>query len=1726
MVKKLLSLILSALIAVSCFPIASQAAETDDYASGASTVSINAAAGDVISVIVSIDAASNVQGILLDLDKAYSNFLYTGYEAIDSNVENAAVEVNSSPVGYTYTDIMAAIRFKDGGVTFNQKTDLIKFNFRTVRAATNFTYGLTVKEFYDKDLKDISANKISIRYVNASDAVKTLSSIKVTSPNKTTYYVGETFDKTGIVVNAVYSDGSSEDVTSSATVSSPSLSSAGTKTVTVSYTENNVTKTATFSVTVKAVELSSIAVTAKPTTTTYYVGQSLNTAGMKITATYTNGTTADVTNSVKTSGFDSSTAGTKTVTVFYTEGSITRTASFSVTIKAIELSSIAVTTKPTTTTYYVGQSFNSSGMKITATYNNGTTKDVTSSVKTTGFDSSTAGTKTITVSYTENGITKTTGFSVTILAKTVTSLTVTAPTKTTYYVGDSFDKSGLVVNATYNDNSTVDVTNSASFSGFDSKTIGEKTITVSYGGKTATFKVNVIAVPISSISLNTTNAKTQYYVGDTFDKTGIVVTAKYDNGTTADVTSSATFSGFSSTATGNKTVTASYSGKTATFTVNVAAGLTNTSTVNSTSIKIGETATVTGKASGGSGGYLYAFYYRLKDTTAWTTKGTPYAANVTTMSFSPVNQGTYEIKVDVKDSVGHTDTKILTLNVGYSNITNNSTISYKSSGSEAIESSQVCVGDTITLTGKASGGSGSYKYTYAYSDSTNSDKASKTTTDTSYSFKPQKTGKYTITVTAEDSSSSNEIDSAAKTFTVTVNSALVNNSTLDAAQYYVGDTVKINGSAGSGTSPYTYTYKYKKSSATSWSTISDGTASFKAAEATTYDVQVTVTDKNKRTAVKTIEKVNVSDTLKNLSTINKTAVQIGKTFKVTGKAEGGAAPYTYAFYYKKPGETTWTLKSDFGKATTVEMTPSKEGTYKIKVVAKDSYKAEVSKENISVDVKKVLKNNSTVTPNPVQVGKEVNITGAASDGVLLNGNAYSYSFYYKEPDSETSHLIQNYGKGTTAKFTPKIVGEYTVIVNVTDSNLTKATKEIKLTVNEELKNNTTVNYTTVQTGIPVKFTGSATGGVGTKTYNYSYRKTTETELTTFRDYSTTKNASITFNETGTYKVVVSVKDKNNTIVTKTFTIYVKNPLTNTSKANYSTVQKDSTVKITGSATGGVGGNEYEFSYLKPGAEKWVVKSAYGVASAIDFTPSSVGEYQVKVKVKDNYGTVAEKILTIDVTEKLKNTSTVSSTSVQKDQTVTITGSATGGVGGNQYEISYLKPGATEWVVKSAYGKATSVNMTLGTVGTYKIKVNVKDKNSTVAEKEFSIVVSEKLKNNSTVSSQLIVKDQTITLTGAASGGKGSYSYEFSYLKPETDKWVVKSAYGKATSVNMTLGTVGTYKIKVSVKDSSGTIATKEFSIVVNEKLKNVSTVSSTSVQTGTKVTIDGLATGGTGDYVYSFSYKKPYSANWTVKSSYDKKATSVELQPTSVGTYQVLVKVKDSNGTEVEKILEINVYSKLTNTSTVSSEETKVGTAVKVTGSATGGTGKYSYQFSYKKPGDTEWNIKNDFGKTTSTTITPSKTGVYQVQIIVKDASEKISAKIYNITVNSNANDFESQVVSLVNAERAKVGLSALKVNTDAAKLAAMKAQDMHDNNYFDHISPTYGSPGDMLHTYGVSYMSAGENIAKGQQSPEEVVTAWMNSEGHRANILSDKFTEIGVGYVSDGNYWVQIFIG
>ncbi len=228
--------------------------------------------------------------------------------------------------------------------------------------------------------------------------------------------------------------------------------------------------------------------------------------------------------------------------------------------------SISIASKPNKLNYFVGETLNPAGMTLTAKYKSGTTQSVTGGYTCNPTALNFVGTNRITVTY--QAFTDT--FNVTVSDIALESISIkTNPSKTTYYVGDKLDQTGLVLTATYSNGTTENITSGFTCSPATLSTAGTRTITVSYQGKTTTFTLTVQEVVLTSIAVKSKPSKTTYYVGDTLNKSGLVLTATYNNGTTENITSGFTCSPTTLNTAGTRTITVSYQGKTTTFTVNV-----------------------------------------------------------------------------------------------------------------------------------------------------------------------------------------------------------------------------------------------------------------------------------------------------------------------------------------------------------------------------------------------------------------------------------------------------------------------------------------------------------------------------------------------------------------------------------------------------------------------------------------------------------------------------------------------------------------------------------------------------------------------------------------------------------------------------------------------------------------------------------------------------------------------------------------------------------------------------------------------------------------------------------------------------------------------------------------------------------------------------------------------------------------------------------------------------
>ena len=337
-----------------------------------------------------------------------------------------------------------------------------------------------------------------------------------TPPTKTVYEAGDSFDKTGMVITVTYDDASTREVTNYNC--SPVVLSINDTYITISYREMMTTVTTTQPVTVKNL-LKKIQIITPPTETAYEIGDTIDLTGMVVYAFYSDGTSHEISNYTYSPHVVSSASDTE-VTITYTEDGITKTAIQDITVgNTPNLVSIAVSVPPTKVIYKAGEYFDPSGMVVTATFDNGTTKNISgytySPTRTLQQDDSV-----ITISYTKKGVTKTTTQNITVVY--LTSIAITnPPTYTSYYDDEIFNTAGMEVTAYYSDSTSAVIT-TYSISPSGTLPYGTTSVTISYseGGITKTTTQNV------SVSIRTydyTNS-TVITSGGTYNLSGLGAT--------------------------------------------------------------------------------------------------------------------------------------------------------------------------------------------------------------------------------------------------------------------------------------------------------------------------------------------------------------------------------------------------------------------------------------------------------------------------------------------------------------------------------------------------------------------------------------------------------------------------------------------------------------------------------------------------------------------------------------------------------------------------------------------------------------------------------------------------------------------------------------------------------------------------------------------------------------------------------------------------------------------------------------------------------------------------------------------------------------------------------------------------------------------------------------------------------------------------------------------------
>lgn len=382
-------------------------------------------------------------------------------------------------------------------------------------------------------------------------------------PKKTVYKVGDKLDTSGLVIGAKYGDNNIKEI-SGYSISPSTLDTAGTQTITVTYGGLSTT----FKVTVNVVNVSKISIGTKPKKLTYYVGDNIDTTGLVLKVTYSDGTIGNVSSGFTISPKTLNKAGTQNVTVKYGD----KSTSYSVTVNSVSITKLAIKTNPTKMNYFQGEYLDTTGLVLQATYNNGTVKDITAGYTLSVSKLDTLGSQTVTVKYSG----KSCSFKVTVNEEKMVSIKVKElPNQTNYLVGDKFSSKGIKIVGLMNSSYEENISSSYSLSLKDRDKLnnsGVVAVTVKYNEFTTSFNINVKEPVPETIIITNNPDQTTFVVGEEFDGSGLVLEYVNADGSVSKVNGNYSLSiadGKVLDTEGRHDVTVSYNGKLTNFSIDV-----------------------------------------------------------------------------------------------------------------------------------------------------------------------------------------------------------------------------------------------------------------------------------------------------------------------------------------------------------------------------------------------------------------------------------------------------------------------------------------------------------------------------------------------------------------------------------------------------------------------------------------------------------------------------------------------------------------------------------------------------------------------------------------------------------------------------------------------------------------------------------------------------------------------------------------------------------------------------------------------------------------------------------------------------------------------------------------------------------------------------------------------------------------------------------------------------
>ena len=278
-------------------------------------------------------------------------------------------------------------------------------------------------------------------------------------------------------------------------------------------------------------------------------------------------------------------------------------------------------------------------------------------------------------------------------------------------------------------------------------------------------------------------------------------------------------------------------------------------------------------------------------------------------------------------------------------------------------------------------------------------------------------------------------------------------------------------------------------------------------------------------------------------------------------------------------------------------------------------------------------------------------------------------------------------------------------------------------------------------------------------------------------------------------------------------------------------------------------------------------------------------------------------------------------------------------------------------------------------------------------------VPEKLRNTSSLNKTAVYAGESVTVKAGATGGEGAYRFSYYARRNGDAAWKTLALRTKASSVSFSPSEAGTYDVYIIAEDEKGSSANRHLELRVKKPLTNESSVSSKTVDTGSVMALQGKASGGEGKYEYAYYYRKTTVQGFTMLGGYSGETTAA-FRPRTEGSYEILIKVRDSKGTIVKRSFFVTaVKNEIKNTSSISAQNIRAGQTVFLKGSASGGSGKYQFAYYYRKKSMSDWATIKSYSSSAAVPFTPLSAEEYELMIKAKDTEARIEKRIFTLKV-------------------------------------------------------------------------------------------------------------------------------